>query len=93
MRNQIANLCNSVSATIVAGQDALVERLQRVREISSLLYGRLMDNFEYGKEKLKDIAEKRVREEEVATEGKESMQVKPGIQESIEYQLKEMQSL
>ena len=35
-----------------------------VRETVSLLYNRIMDNIEYGRERLKDIVEKEAREEE-----------------------------
>ena len=55
MKNQTANLCNTVSASMTATLDALVKRLFWVCEIASLLYNRIMDNIEYGHERLKDI--------------------------------------
>ena len=68
MRNTISKLCNAVSAPVAATRDALAERLQSVRETASLLYNRMMDNIEYGRERLKDIVEKEAREEEETTE-------------------------
>ena len=68
MRNQIANLYNTVSAPVAVTRDALAEKLQSVRETASLLYNRTMDNIKYGRERLKDITEKEAREEEEATE-------------------------
>ena len=68
MRNTISKLCNAVSAPVAATRDALAERLQSVRETVSLLYNRMMDNIEYGRERLKDIVEKEAREEEETTE-------------------------
>ena len=55
MKNQTANLYNTVSASMTATLDALVKRLFWVCEIASLLYNRIMDNIEYGHERLKDI--------------------------------------
>ena len=51
MRNQIANLCNPVSAPITATPDALAERLQSIPK-TALLCNRMMDNIEYGLEGL-----------------------------------------
>ena len=48
MRNQIANLYNTVSAPVATTRDVLAERLQSVRETASLLYNRMMDNIGYG---------------------------------------------
>ena len=62
MRNQIENLYNAESAPLAARRDALAERLQNVRESAFLLYNRMMDNIEYGRERLKDIVEKETRE-------------------------------
>ena len=70
MRNQIANLHNAVSAPAAATRDALVERPQSVREATSLLYNRMMDNVEYGQERLKDIAENVARQEAEETKNK-----------------------
>ena len=67
LRNTISRLYNAVSAPVAATRDAFVERLQSVRETPSLLYNRMMDNIEYGWERLKDIVEKETREEEEET--------------------------
>lgn len=64
MGNQIANLCNFVSAPVAATQGALAERLQSIRENASLLYNRMMYKMEHGKERLKGIVEKEGRKEE-----------------------------
>ena len=63
MRNQITKLYNVVSAPVAATRDALAERLQSVHETASLLYNRMMENMKYGRERLKDIAEKEAEEE------------------------------
>ena len=63
MRNQLTKLYNVVSAPVAATRDALAERLQSVHETASLLYNRMMENMEYGRERLKDIAEKEAEEE------------------------------
>ena len=57
-------LHNAVSAPVTATQDALVERLQGVRETAFLLYNRMMENMGYGRERLKDIPEKEAEEEQ-----------------------------
>ena len=67
LRNTISRLYNDVSAPVAATRDALAERLQSVRETASLLYNRMMDNIEYGWERLKYIVEKEAREEEEET--------------------------
>lgn len=59
MRNQVAKLCYAASANIAAIPDALIERLQGVRENASLLQSRIMDSIEYGQEIFKDIVEKK----------------------------------
>ena len=64
MRNQLAKLCNAVSASVAATRDALTERLQSVRETASLLYNRMIENMEYGRQRLKDIVEKEASKEE-----------------------------
>ena len=48
IRNQIANLCNTVLAPVVAARESFAERLQSVRKTASLLCNRMMDNMEYG---------------------------------------------
>ena len=62
-RNTISKLHNAVSAPVAATRDALAERLQSVRETVSLLYNRMMENIRYGRERLKDIVEKKAEEE------------------------------
>ena len=57
MKNQITNLYNAISAPVAATRDALAERLESVRETASLLYKGMMNNIEYGRERLKDIVE------------------------------------
>ena len=52
---------------MTATRDALIERLQSVRDIKSLLYNRTMENMGFGQqERLKGIVEKEVEEEEPA---------------------------
>ena len=48
---------------MAATRDALTERLQSVLETTSLLYNRMMENMEYGRQRLKDIVEKQAEEE------------------------------
>ena len=64
MRNQLTKLYNTVSAPMTATKDAFAERLQRVRETTSLLYNRMMENMGYGQERLKDIVEKEAEGEQ-----------------------------
>ena len=75
MRNQLAKLCNAVSAPVAATRDALAERLQSVHETASLLYNRMIENMEYGRQRLKDIVEKEASKEEA----KEQQQEKEDI--------------
>ena len=49
LRNTISKLYNAVSAPVAAIRDALAERLQGVRETTSLLYNMMMENMGYGK--------------------------------------------
>ena len=56
-RNTITNLYNAVSEPVAATRDALAECLQSVRDTTSLLYNRMMDNIGYGQETLKYIVE------------------------------------
>ena len=63
MRSTISKLYNAVSAPVAATRDVLAERLQSVRETTSLLYNTMMDNIGYGQERLKDIVEKDGEEE------------------------------
>ena len=65
MKNQLTKLYNAVSAPVAATRDALTERLQSVRETTSLLYNTMMENMGYGQqETLKDIMEKEAEEEQ-----------------------------
>ena len=57
MKNQITNLYNAISAPVAVTRDALAEGLESVRETASLLYKGMMNNIEYGRERLKDIVE------------------------------------
>lgn len=57
IRNQISDLYNAVSASVPARRDTLSERLQNVRETSSLLYNIVMDNVEHRRERLKETNE------------------------------------
>ena len=50
MRNQLTKLCNAVSAPVTATRDALVERLQSIRDTASLLYNRMVGNMRYGQQ-------------------------------------------
>ena len=64
-RNTISKLYNAVSTPVAATRDALAERLQSVRDTTSLLYNRMMENMGYGQqERLKDIVEKEAEEDE-----------------------------
>ena len=57
---------------LAATWDALAERLQSIRETSSLLYNRVVENMGYGQhEGFKDIVEKEAEEEELPTVAKE----------------------
>ena len=64
LRNTIPKLYSAVSAPVTATRDALAERLQSLRDTTSLLYNRMMENMGYGRERLKDIVEKEAAEEE-----------------------------
>ena len=64
MKNQLTKLYSAVSAPVAATRDVLAERLQSVRETTSLLYNRMMGNMGCGQqERLKDIVEKEAEEE------------------------------
>ena len=77
LRNTISKLYNPVSAPVTATRDALAERLQSVRDITSLLYNRMMENMGYGlQERLKYIVEKEAEEEEQPTTAKEEKEAK-----------------
>ena len=64
MRNQLTKLHNAVSAPVTTTRDALAERLQGIRETTSLLYNKMMENVGYGQERFKDIVEKEAEEQE-----------------------------
>ena len=77
LRNTISKLYNPVSAPVTATRDALAEKLQSVRDITSLLYNRMMENMGYGQqERLKYIVEKDAEEEEQPTTAKEEKEAK-----------------
>ena len=64
MKNQLTKLYNVVSAPVTATRDAPAERLHSVRDTTSLLYNRMMENMGYGQqERLKDILEKEAEED------------------------------
>ena len=72
LRNTFSKLYNAVSAPVAAIRDALAERLQSVRDTTSLLYNRMMENMGYGQqERLKDIVVKEAEEEEQPAATKE----------------------
>ena len=58
MRNQIAHLYNAVLAPVVAAPYAPAEKFQGVRKTVSLLYNRIIDKIEYGRETLKNIVKR-----------------------------------
>ena len=66
MKHQLTKLDNAVSASVAATatRDALAERLQSIRDTASLLYNRMMENMEYGRERLKDIVEEEAEGEQ-----------------------------
>ena len=65
LRNTISKLYNAVSAPVAATRDALAERLQSVRDTTSLLYNRMVENMGYGQQETsKDIVEKEAEEEQ-----------------------------
>ena len=78
-RSTISKLYDALSAPVTATRDALAERLQSIREITSLLYNRMMENMGYGQqETLKDIVEKEAEEEEQPAAVKEEEEQKQG---------------
>ena len=85
MRNHLTKLYNAVSATVVATRDALAETLQSVRETTSLLYNRMIENMRYGQERLEDIVEKDTGEEEEhqQEEEEEDIDLTPHEHESV----------
>ena len=87
LRNTISKLYNAVSAPVTATRDALAERLQSVRETTSLLYNRMMENMGYGQhERLKDIVEKEAEEKEQPTATKEEAKEQQQVPEATEEQ-------
>ena len=68
MGNHLAKVYNAVSGPVAATRDAITERLQSVCETASILYNKMMENMEYGRQILKDIGEKEAREEEAEEE-------------------------
>ena len=84
MRNAISKLYKTVAAP--ATQDSLTERLQSVRDTSSLLYNRMIENMGYGQQKrLKDIVEKeRAQEDKPAADKEEEQEAKEQQQDDNE---------
>ena len=76
LRNTISKLYSAVSAPVAVTRGALAERLQSVRDTASLLYNKMMENMEYGQERLKNVEKEAEREEPAATkeEAKEQQQ-------------------
>ena len=67
---------------MTATRDALIEKLQSVRDIKSLLYNRTMENMGFGQqERLKGIVEKEVEEEEPAAAKEEQAKEQQGDDE------------
>ena len=66
---------------MAATGDALTKRLQRVRETASLLYNRMVENMEYGQERLKDIIEKEAEEQQQEPEETKEEEAKEQQQE------------
>ena len=84
MRNAISKLYKTVAAP--ATRDSLTERLQSVRDTSSLLYNRMIENMGYGQQKrLKDIVEKeRAQEDKPAADKEEEQEAKEQQQDDNE---------
>ena len=59
MRNQISNSYNDVLASVAATRKAFAERLQRVLNVSLLLYTRMMDYIAYGQERIIEVIKKK----------------------------------
>ena len=78
IRNTTSKLYNAVAAT----RHALSDRLQSVRETSSLLYDRMMENMEYGRPMLKDVVEKEGEKEAKEQQQEEDINLIPHELES-----------
>ena len=63
LRNTISKLYKAVSAPVTATRDALEKSLESILETASLLYNRVMENMEYGRQRLKEIVGKEAEEE------------------------------
>ena len=77
-------LYNAVSAPVAATRDALEERLQSVRETASFSYNRLMENMEYGRERLKDIVGKEAEEKEEEAKEQQQEEVLAAAKEQLQ---------
>ena len=64
MRSHLAKLYNAVSALVATTHDALMERLQSIRETASLIYNRMMENINMDGRDWKTLWKKKTREEE-----------------------------
>ena len=76
LRNAISKLYNAVSAPVAATRDTLAEGLQSIRETTSLLYNRMVENMGYGQERLKDMVKKEAEGEEPAATKEEEKEAK-----------------
>ena len=63
LRNTISKLYKAVSAPVTATRDALEKSRESILETASLLYNRVMENMEYGRQRLKEIVGKEAEEE------------------------------
>ena len=71
LRNTISKLCHPVSAPVTATRDALAKRLESIHETACSLYNKMMENMEYGRQRLKDIIKKEAEEEEAKEQQQE----------------------
>ena len=76
LRNTISKLYKAVSVPLAAARDAFTERLQSVRDTAFLLYNRMVENIEYGQERLKDIIEKEAEEQQQEPEATKEQEAK-----------------
>ena len=89
LKNKISKLYHVVSAPVAATRDAVAERLQSVRETTSLLYNRMMESMGHGQqERLKDIMEKEAEEQEQPAAVKEERKRTPGSNSKYQQQTK-----
>ena len=70
-----------------ATQDALAEKMQSVPGTDSLLFNRMMDNIECGRQRLKDIVEIEAREKEEQIERRQQQSKASGTWKGFERSL------